>query len=176
MSGRAIRASRPCSAPTSQSQICWKSRFCSAHHMFFDKTKSNVVKPAVTLAGVKSSAIVRVVTRRVAWLATHRKKPVWYGYERLAGSKYRSCTKMQKTIRSRPMKLATNKKARSSGFMTSKSMRRTATGPYLFFQGRRFMRIIPSACDESKEVAVQVAIGGPLGSIEYRKTRMFAYR
>jgi hypothetical protein len=37
--------------------------------------------------------------------------------------------------------------------MTSKSIRRTATVPYLFIQGCRFMRVISSASDESKEVA-----------------------
>ena len=62
---------------------------------------------------------------------------------------------MKKIIRSRPMKLASNKKARSSGFMTSKSIRRTATVPYLFIHGCRFMRLIPSASDECKEAAVQ---------------------
>lgn len=42
------------------------------------------------------------------------------------------------------MKLASNKKARSSRFMTSKSIRRTATIPYFFIHGCRFMRLISS--------------------------------
>jgi hypothetical protein len=61
---------------------------------------------------------------------------------------------MKKIIKSRPMELASNKKALNSGFMTSKSIRRTATVPYLFIRGCRFMGLIPSANDKSKEVAV----------------------
>jgi len=37
------------------------------------------------------------------------------------------------------MKLVSNKKALSSGFMTSKSIRRIATDPYLSIHGRWFM-------------------------------------
>jgi hypothetical protein len=81
---------------------------------------------------------------------------IWFRVEGIAGSKNRSCIKKKMIIRSRPMKLASSKKALSSGFMTSKSITRTATVPYLFIQ--RFMRLIPSAGDESKDVAVQVAL------------------
>jgi hypothetical protein len=56
------------------------------------------------------------------------------------------------------MKLASNKKALSSGFMTSKSIRRTAAVPYLFIHGFRFMLLVLSANDESKEGPVQVAL------------------
>jgi hypothetical protein len=46
---------------------------------------------------------------------------------------------MKKIIKSGPMKLVSNKKALSSGFITSKIIRRTATDPYLFIHGRQFM-------------------------------------
>jgi hypothetical protein len=77
---------------------------------------------------------------------------------------------MKKIIRSRPMKLASNKKARSSGFMTSKSITRTATVPYLFIHGCRFMRLIPLGLRRMQRSGGST-IGDPLGSIGYRKAR-----
>jgi hypothetical protein len=77
---------------------------------------------------------------------------------------------MKKIIRSRPMKLASNKKARSSGFMTSKSITRTATVPYLFIHGCRFMRLIPLGLRRMQRSGGST-IGDPLGSIGYRNAR-----
>lgn len=57
-----------------------------------------------------------------------------------AASRSRSCVAMKKMIRSRPIKLATIRNSRSSGFITSKIIRNTATVPYLFIHGCRFMR------------------------------------
>ena len=110
--------------------------------MLFDKTKSAVDKAPDTRAGAKSSPTVRVVTRRVAKPATHRKLPIGYRYERIRGSKIRSCITKKKISRSRPMKLASNKKALTSGFMRNKSITRTAKVPYRFILGCRFMRSI----------------------------------
>jgi hypothetical protein len=68
------------------------------------------------------------------------------------------------------MKLLSNKKARSSGFMTRKSIRRTATVP--FYPGMP-VHALNSLGQESKEVVVQQL--KPLSG-EYRKARLSANR
>jgi hypothetical protein len=49
---------------------------------------------------------------------------------------------MKKIIKSGPMKLVSNRKALSSGFITNTSITRTAAVPYLFIHGDGFMGLL----------------------------------
>ncbi len=89
------------------------------------------------LYGIDCEAYLHYVLERIA-VATHTKVRIGCSLDGSVGQN-RSCIAMKKIIKSRPMRLVTNKKALSSGFITSKSIRRTATVPYLFIHGRRFM-------------------------------------